>query len=80
MKLEECQPQAVLLKFNLLQLFENHIKSVYYSNYPMTLYFKAQFLKLKCTENAKSTIKNVLKSETKSFIITEKYQGPEKKA
>ena len=46
----------------------------------MTLYFKVQFLKLKCTKNVKSTIKNVLKSETKSFTITEKYQGPEKKA
>ena len=28
---------AVLLKFNLLQSLGNYIKSVYYSNFPMTL-------------------------------------------
>ena len=52
---------AVLLKFDSLQSLENYIKSVYFSNYPMTLYFQVQFLKLKCTDNAKSTINNALK-------------------
>ena len=33
---------AVLLKFDLLQSEENYIKSVYYSNYPMALYFKTK--------------------------------------
>ena len=40
---------AVLLKFDL----ENYIKSLYYSNYPMIWYFGVQFLKPKCTYNAK---------------------------
>ena len=56
---------TVLLKFDSLQALENYMKSVYYSNYPMTLYFQLQFLKLKCTENTKSTIKSALKSERK---------------
>ena len=34
----------------------------------MTLYFQEQFLKLKWTENAKSTIKNALKSERKRKV------------
>ena len=36
----------------------------------MTLYFQEQFLKLKCTENAKSTIKNALKSERKKKLLS----------
>ena len=56
---------AVLLTFDSLQSLENHIKAVYYSNYRMTLYFQVQFLKLKCADNAKSKIKNPLKSERK---------------
>ena len=64
---------AVLVKFDSLQSLENYIKSVYYSNYPMTLYFQIQFLKLKCTENTKSTIKSALKSKRKKkSIINEK--------
>ena len=41
----------------------------------MTLYVQVQFLKLKCIENTKSTIKNALKSEKwekEKRIITEK--------
>ena len=34
----------------------------------MTLYFQAQFLKLKCTETAKRIIKNPLKSERKKNV------------
>ena len=34
---------AVLVKFDSLQSLENYIKSVYYSNYAMTLYFQIQF-------------------------------------
>ena len=46
----------------------------------MTLYFQVQFLKLKCTDNAKSTIKNALKNERKKKVSSLKYlQGPEKK-
>ena len=36
----------------------------------MTLYFQEQFLKLKCTENAKITIKNALKSERKKKLLS----------
>ena len=60
---------AVLLKFDYLKynfiVLGNYIRLVYYSNFPMTLYFQVQFLKLKCTDNAKSKIKNALKSERK---------------
>ena len=62
---------TVLLKFDSLRSLENYIKSVYYSNYPMTLYFQVQFLKIKCTDNADSAIKNELKSERKKSILTE---------
>ena len=55
---------AVLLKFDSLQSLENYIKSVYFSNYLMTLYFHVQFLKLKCTKNAKNTIKNESRKKT----------------
>ena len=67
---------AVLLKFDLLQSLENYIKPVCYSNYPMTLYFQVQFLKLKCNENAKSTIKNTLKSERKKNVSSLKKISP----
>ena len=63
MKLEE--DTVVFLRFYSLHSLKNFIKAVYYSNYPMTLYFQIQFLKLKCTENTKSTIKSALKSERK---------------
>ena len=71
---------AVLLKFGLLESLQNYIKSVYYSNYPMTLYFQVQFLKIKCTDNANSAIKNELKRERKKKVSFPKYHhGPEKK-
>ena len=73
---------AVLLESDLLQPLENHIKSVYYSNYPIILYFQVEVLKLKCTENAKNRIKNALNSERKKEVLSlkRKYdQIPEKK-
>ena len=69
---------AVLLTFDSLQSLENYIKSAYYSNYPMTLEFQVQFLKIKCTKNAKSTIKNTLKSERKKRVSSLK-KSPRKK-
>ena len=70
---------AVLLKSDSLQSLENYIRSVYQSNYPKTHYFQGQFLKLKFTDNTKSTIKNTLKSERKENIssLKKNYQGPE---
>ena len=44
----------------------------------MTLHFQAQFLKLKCTENTKRTIKNVYIWKEK-IIITEKNINDQKK-
>ena len=71
---------TVLIKLDSLQSLENYIKLVCYSNYPVTLYFQVQFLKLKCTENRKSTIKSALKSEwKKKYHHWKKYQGPENK-
>ena len=37
--------EAVLLKFDKLYSLENSIRSVYYNAYPMTMYFKIQYLK-----------------------------------
>ena len=34
---------AVLLKFGLSESLQNYIELVYYSNYPMTLYFQYNF-------------------------------------
>ena len=46
----------------------------------MTFYFQVQFLKSKCTDNAKGTIKYALKSDRKQKVSSLKYhQGPEKK-
>ena len=48
----------------------------------MTLYFQVQFLKLRCTANAKGTIKNSLNSERKKEVSLPKktyHQGAEKK-
>ena len=46
----------------------------------MPLYFQVQLLKLECTDNAKSTIKNALKSERKKKVSSLKHrQGPGKK-
>ena len=47
----------------------------------MTIYFQVQFLKLKCTDNAKSTIKNERKNERKKKVSSMKkyHQGPGKK-
>ena len=56
---------AVLLKSDSLQSLENYIKSTYYSDFPLTLYFQIQFSKLKCTESTKSTIKRERKREKK---------------
>ena len=47
---------------------------MYYSNCPMTLYLQVHFLKLKCTENVKSTMKNAMKSEKKKKISSLKKQ------
>ena len=44
----------------------------------MALYSQVPFLKMKCTENAKSTIKNTLKSEKKKKKHREKYREGKK--
>ena len=54
---------AVLQKFDTLFSLENYIKSVYYNTNPLTLYFRVQFMKVHCTENAKIAIKSLLKKE-----------------
>ena len=38
---------SVMLKFDSLQSLENYIKSVYFSSYPVTLYFQIQFFNSK---------------------------------
>ena len=49
--------EAVLSKFDKLYSLENSIRSVYYNAYPMTVYFKIQYLKVHCTFNARSAVK-----------------------
>ena len=48
--------EAVLSKFDKLYSLENSIRSVYYNAYPMTVYFKIQYLKVHCTFNARSAV------------------------
>ena len=55
--------KAVLLKFDTLHSFKYYAALVYYSAYPMTLYFQLQFRKVYCTVNAKSPIKCLFKKE-----------------
>ena len=72
---------AVSLIFDSLQSLKIYIKSVHYPNYPVNLYFQIQFLKLKCTENTKNTMKSALKNERKKKVssLKKKYHhGPEK--
>ena len=42
---------TVLLKFDTLHSLENYKRSVYYSAYPMILYFQLEFTKIHCTVN-----------------------------
>ena len=53
----------VFLKVDTLHSLEKYIRSVYYSAYPMTLYFQLHFIKVHCTVNTKSAIKCSLKSD-----------------
>ena len=48
---------AVLLKCDALHSLVNYIRSVYYSAYPLTLYFQMEFINADCTVNARSAIK-----------------------
>ena len=50
----------VLLKFHTLHSLESYIRSVYYSAYPMTLYFQLQFINVHGTIYAMSAIKCLL--------------------
>ena len=54
---------AVLLKFDTLHSLQSYIKSVYYSCYPLTLYFQVQFIKVDCTASTKNATKYALKKE-----------------
>ena len=56
---------ADLVNLDSLPSLEIYIKSVYYTNHPMTLYFQVHFLELRCTEDTKTTIKKALKTERK---------------
>ena len=58
--------------FDSLQSLESYIKSVYYSNYPITLCFQVHFQKLKWTKNTNKTIKNALKNERKKKVSSQK--------
>ena len=54
---------ADLVNLDSLPSLEIYIKSVYYTNHPMTLYFQVHFLEQRCTEDTKTTIKKALKTE-----------------
>ena len=65
---------AVPLKFDTWHLLENYIKSVYYYNADlMTLmYFQMQFMKVHCTGDAKSAIKDFLNDKELKDLSYEK--------
>ena len=74
---------AVLLKFETLSFLENYIRSVYYINCPMTMYFQVQFLKITCSAYTISSIKNLQNNERQTARkrkMKRKYQdSPETK-
>ena len=63
---------AALLKFESLSSLENYILSVYYTNYPMTLYFQIQFNRVTCTSHARNRVRNSIKIRRKNNIKLEK--------
>ena len=50
---------AILPKFDRLHVLQSYIKSVYYSCYPLTLYFQVQFIKVDCTASTKNAFINM---------------------
>ena len=52
---------AVRLKFDTFHSLENHIRSVYYNAYTISLYFLLQFINAYYTIIAKSAMKYLLK-------------------
>ena len=54
---------AVLPKCDTLHSMQSYIKSVYYNNSPLTLYFQVQFIKVDCTASTKNAIKFALKKQ-----------------
>ena len=65
------KPLTIITKrsiFDAAVVLDPPLKSVYYSNYPMTLYFQVQALKLKCSGNTKSTTKRALKIKRKKKL------------
>ena len=63
---------ATLLKFESLSSLENYTLSVYYTNYPMTLYFQIQFNRVTCTLHVRNRVKNSIKIRRKNNIKSEK--------
>ena len=54
---------TVLLIFDTLDSMQSYIKSVYYNNYTLTLYFQVQFMKVDCIASTKKAIKFALEKE-----------------
>ena len=47
---------AALLKFDTLHSLENYVKSLYYNNNQLSLYFKVQFIKIHCLSIPRMTL------------------------
>lgn len=55
---------------------------MYYANYPMTLYFQIEFVRLCCTLYARNVIKNSIKNRRENSAVKRKYYDnpePQKK-
>ena len=76
---------AVLLKLDTLRLLQSYIIYIYYNSYPLTLYFKVQFIKVDCTTSPKNANKYALKKERlparlgRDFKKKKYHEDPEKK-
>ena len=69
---------AVLLKFDTLHSLESYKGSVYYSAYPIILYFQLEFIKVHCTVNvyykrSDSQQSDIFKSSTFLYLQKIKY-------
>ena len=70
---------TVPLKFDTLYSLKNHIRSVYYKIFSLTLLFQKQFIKVHCTTNAKNLIKYELKNKWFSRIWEKDWVTKKKK-
>ena len=70
---------TVLLTFESCSSLENYIRSVWYANYPMALYFRIQCNGVNCTVTAKNCDMKIVTWKGNTIIISSKKDNIRKK-